>query len=150
MLGNAQRHELGKVLHDASAEAGRLGDRTVGTEHLTLALLANPDSPSATALGVSLSDARKALQALDFAALSAVGIDAPEPGPAASGRHRIRLTPGAREVMSGMHKGKWPRPLTGRHVLIELLQRRSPDPAAELLDALDIDRARVHAELLAT
>ena len=35
-----------------------------------------------------------------------------------------------------------------RTKLIELLQRPNPDPAAELLDALGIDRAAVHAQLL--
>src|SRR4051794_17030330 len=147
MLGNLKQHELGKVMLDASAEAQRLGDRTVGTEHLTLALLADPVSPSAKALGVSLSDARRALQRLDFAALSAVGIDAVEPGPAQAPRARIRLSPGAKSVLAGMHKGKWPKPLTGRHVLIELLGRHSPDPAAELMDALGIDRTQVRDRL---
>src|SRR5438105_3896402 len=141
MLGS-QNRELGKVIVGASAEAQRLGDRTIGTEHLTLALLADPASPSAKALGVSLSDARQALQTLDFAALSAVGIDAVEPGPARPARERIRLSPGAKSVLAGMHKSKWPRPLTGKHVLIELLGRHSPDPAAEVLDALGVDRAR--------
>ncbi len=96
MLVNLKQHELGKVMLDASAEAQRLGDRTVGTEHLTLALLADPVSPSAKALGVSLAEARKALQTLDFAALSAVGIDAVEPGPATAPRARIRLSPAQR------------------------------------------------------
>ena len=150
MLGSAQRHELGKVFYDASAEARRLGDRRVGTEHMALAMLIDPESPTAKALGVSLQDARKALQTLDFAALSAVGIDAVDPGPAIPARERIRLTPGARDVVAGIHKGKWPRPLTGSHVLIGLLGRHSPDPAADLLDALGVDRAAVHAQLLAT
>ena len=147
MLGNLKQHELGKVMLDASAEAQRLGDRTVGTEHLTLALLADPASTSAKALGVSLTEARKALQALDFAALSAVGIDAVEPGPVLPARARIRLSPGAKAVLAGVHKGKWPRPLTGRHILIELLGRDSPDPAAELMDALGIDRTQVRDRL---
>ena len=148
MLRSAQRHELGKVFYDASAEARRLGDRRVGTEHMVLAVLIDP-SPTAKALGVSLKDARKALHTLDFAALSAVGIDAVDPGPAIPARERIRLTRGARE-RRGIHQGKWPRPLTGSHVLIGLLARHSPDPAADLLDALGVDRAAVHAQLLAT
>ena len=149
MLGSTQRHEMGKVFRDASAEAQRMGDRRVGTEHMALAMLADPDSPTAKALGVSLSQARETLQTLDFAALSAVGIDVEDPGPALPARGRIRLTPGARQVLVGLHRPKRTS-LKAEHVLIGLLARKSPDPAAELLDALGVDRARVHAELLAT
>jgi len=34
-----------------------------------------------------------------------------------------------------------------QHVVFSLLSRRPPDPAAELLDALGVDRAQVRARL---
>jgi ATP-dependent Clp protease ATP-binding subunit ClpA len=150
MFGNTRYHEMGKVFRDASAEAQRMGDRRVGTEHVTLALLADPDSPTAKALGVTLAKARETLQSLDFAALAAVGIDAVDPGPALPARERIRLTPGVRDVVVSLHKDKPRKPLQAENILIELLARKSPDPAAELLDALGVDRAEVHAKLLAS
>jgi ATP-dependent Clp protease ATP-binding subunit ClpA len=67
MLSTAQRFGLGRVYRDATAEARRRGDRRVGTEHLALALLADPESVTARALGVSLTAARDALRALDLA-----------------------------------------------------------------------------------
>jgi ATP-dependent Clp protease ATP-binding subunit ClpA len=150
MFGNTQRNAMGKVFRDASAEAQRMGDRRIGTEHMTLAMLADPESATAKALGVSLTQARETLQSLDFAALAAVGIDAVDPGPALPARERVRLTPGVRDVLVSAHKEKPRKPLAARHILIGLLGRKSPDPAAELLDALGVNRAEVHARLLAS
>ena len=59
---------------DAREEARRRGDRKVGTEHLILGLLREP--VLAQALGCDLQTARDALDAMDHAALAAVGIGA--------------------------------------------------------------------------
>jgi ATP-dependent Clp protease ATP-binding subunit ClpA len=148
MFGNQQRQELGKVFEDASAEAQRLGDRRVGTEHIALAMLHDPDSVTAKALGVSLADAREALQTLDSAALAVVGIQAIEPGPAQPAKVRIRLTPAARETLNSLRFDRSAKPLRPQHVLLGLLGRASPDPVAELIDALGIDREQVRERLL--
>jgi Clp amino terminal domain, pathogenicity island component len=63
------------VLTSAAEEAGRRGDRRLGTDHLLLGLLHDADSSAARALGVSLESARGASDALDRAALAAVGVD---------------------------------------------------------------------------
>jgi Clp amino terminal domain, pathogenicity island component len=57
----------------AREEARRRGDRRVGTGHLVLGLLREPDV--AQVLGCDLGAAREALNALDRDALVAVGID---------------------------------------------------------------------------
>jgi hypothetical protein len=147
MFGSQQRQELGKVFHDASAEAQRMGDRRVGTEHVALALLADPDSATAKALGVSLDDARNTLQTLDSAALAAVGIRALDPGPVLPAKIRIRLTPGARDVFAGLRSNRSTKPSRPQHVLLGLLDCATPDPAAALIDALGIDRAQVRERL---
>jgi hypothetical protein len=147
MLGSRQRAEMGKVFIAASAEAQRMGDRRIGTEHLTLALLADPGSPTAKALAVTLAQARDTLLSLDHAALAAVGIDAVDPGPAAAPKTRIRLTPGARDVFGGLRGNHAGKPLQAQNVLLGLLDRRRPDPAAELLDALGVDRSQVRSRL---
>lgn len=147
MFGSQQRRELGRVFHDASAEAQRMGDNRVGTEHVTLALLSDPDSATARALGVSLIDARQALQSLDSTALAAVGIGAVDPGPVEPTRQRIRLTPATRQLFQDLRE---PKPSGPQQVLLGLLERRSPDPAAELLDQLGVDRAQVRARLHAS
>jgi ATP-dependent Clp protease ATP-binding subunit ClpA len=147
MFGSHQRQELGKVIHDASAEAQRMGDRRVGTEHVALALLADPDSATARALGVSLDDARNTLQTLDSAALGAIGIRALDPGPAVPAKLGIRLTPGARHVFARLPSNRSTKPPRPQHVLLGLLDCAKPDPAAELLDALGIDRDRVRERL---
>ena len=67
-----------EVLHawavylQASEEARRRGDRRTGTEHLLLALLEDPSIE--IMLGVSLQQARKALESLDHEALGALGL----------------------------------------------------------------------------
>jgi ATP-dependent Clp protease ATP-binding subunit ClpA len=150
MFKSPQRHELAKIFHTASAEAQRMGDHRVGTEHMTLALLADPDSPTAKALGVSLADAREALQTLDSEALAVVGIQAQDPGPAVPAKARIRLTPGARSVFSDLHTGRSIKPPRPQDLLLGLIGRAKPDPAAELLDALGVDRAEVRQRLEAS
>src|SRR5260221_9395240 len=77
------------VLTSATEEARRRGDRRLGTDHLLLGLLHDEDSAAAQALGVSLADARAASDALDRAALAAVGVQVKTLGegpPASFGR----------------------------------------------------------------
>ena len=56
----------------ASEEARRRGDRRTGTDHVLLALLEDP--PAEAMLGVSLQQARQALESLDHQALAALGM----------------------------------------------------------------------------
>jgi ATP-dependent Clp protease ATP-binding subunit ClpA len=141
------------VMTSATEEARRRGDRRLGTDHLLLGLLRDADSPAAKALGVSLADARAAVDRLDAAALAAVGVQAETLGagaPAPFGRRLPPLTSGAREVFKRAVDAARPA-RTGRidtaHFLLALLSLRRPDPAAELLDALGVDRAAVRQRL---
>jgi ATP-dependent Clp protease ATP-binding subunit ClpA len=141
------------VLTSAADEAGRRGDRRIGTDHLLLALLHDPTSASARALGVDLQAAREASDALDRAALAAVGIDVGHlgrPARAAKARRRPPLTSGARAVLvravNDARAGR-ARRIGTPHLLLGLLTRERPDPAAELLAALGVDPAEVRARL---
>jgi len=137
------------VLTSAIEEARRRGDSRLGTDHLLLGILHDEDSPEAQALGVSLGDARAASQALDVAALAAIGIEVQALGeepPVPFGRRLPPLSSGARAVFK--HAIDEARPVkSGRinttHFLLALLSLQRPDPAAELLDALGVDRAAV-------
>jgi hypothetical protein len=142
------RFGLGRIIIDASAAARSRGDRRVSTEHLLLALLAGPDRTATDALGTSLDAALRALDELDGQALAAVGLRGitAAPIPARVAR-RLPLTPGALSVFTGL--GRFSRgQRTGiRHVVLALLARRPPDPAAALLDALGADRAAAQRRL---
>jgi predicted ArsR family transcriptional regulator len=140
---------MGRVYLDAAAEARRRGDRRVSTEHVALALLTDADSVTARALGVSLAAARTALQELDRDVLARLGIEASFDGPVIPGRpkERLRLTPAAREVFTGLRHEADGEQLGIKHLLLALLRRERPDPAAELFDALDVDRAAVRDRL---
>ena len=149
----------------AREEARRRGDRRVGTEHLVLGLLREPDI--AQVLGCDLGAAREALDAMDRGALVAIGIDralgappVPTREPALGGRRpslkavladRLPMTPVAKRVLEQSGKGRHRRPAESRWslhaVLAALLSLAPPDPGAALLDALDIDRAGVSARL---
>jgi ATP-dependent Clp protease ATP-binding subunit ClpA len=141
------------VLASATEEARRRGDHRLGTDHLLLGLLHDGDSLAAKALGVSLADARAASDALDVAALAAVGIQVDALGggpPAPFGRRLPPLTSGARAVVKRAIEEA--RPIrSGRieatHFLLALLSLQRPDPAAELLDTLGADRALVRQRL---
>jgi hypothetical protein len=156
----------------AREEARRRGDRRVGTEHVVLGLLHEPEV--AEMLGRDLGAARDALDSLDRAALVAVGIDraldappVPTREPALGSRRAIvkaaltdhlPMTPVAKRVMEASGKGRrgaggsgapWdPSPRWSvEQVLVALLALAPPDPAAALLDALQIDRDRIRARL---
>lgn len=131
-----------RVLTSAAEEAHRRGDRRIGTDHMLLGLLHDP--AAAKLLGVRLEDARDASSDLDRAALAAVGfeaqaLDAPIP---VRSRRRPPFTSGAREVLKrGVDEARAvkSRHIEARHLLLGILTRERPDPAAELLAAMDVD-----------
>jgi hypothetical protein len=147
---------------DAREEARRRGDRKVGTEHLILALLREP--VLAQALGCDLQTARDALDAMDHDALAAVGIGAAFNAPpipieepvkrssrqtfTAVLRDHLPMTPAAKTALEESHKEK----RRGHHdfpqqVLLTVLELNPPDPAAELIAALGVDRAAARQRL---
>jgi Clp amino terminal domain, pathogenicity island component len=145
----------------ASEEARRRGDRRVGTDHLLLALFEDPSIE--TVLGVSLQQAREALESLDREALGALGLgpgaDAPElpmrPVPKkprirdVAKRDRFRMTPAAKKVLEEAYKPKGHRKLqvSGPEVLAQILALQPPDSAAVLLGALGVNTSDALHEL---
>ena len=134
-------YNFGATYYDARDEAIRRGDRTIGTEHMVLAMLIDPASPAAKALGCDLATAHRALDALDIEALAAIGV---EPGLTAGPvtvrtRGRLRLTPAAKAIFTGIHDARKNRGAGLGTALGALLDLPRPDPAAELLAALGVD-----------
>jgi hypothetical protein len=151
----------------AREEARRRGDRKVGTEHLLLALLSEPDLSGV--LDVTIEEARAALDALDLQAFAAIGLDARlELPPVPSTRSaelprkptfravlkgRLPMTPTAKKTLEASRKGtRRGRAHPGtryvaKNVLAALLELERPDPAAELLAALDLDPAAIRERL---
>lgn len=153
---------FGKLLEDArwpvlvwaSEEARSRGDRRIGTLDVLLAVLHDSDSGAAQALGVDLNSARAADAALDRKALAAVGIHARGfgPLPGSEGKRGILpLTSGARAVvkraMQEAHQVKYRR-ISTTHLLLALLACDAPDPAAELLEELGVDRSAVRERVV--
>jgi len=147
---------------DAREEARRRGDRKVGTEHLLLGLLSEP--VLAQAVGCDLQTARDTLDAMDHDALAAVGIGAAfnappipidepitrpsKPTLKAVLRDRLPLTPAAKKALEDSWKERRHRryiPL--QQVLLTVLELDPPDPAAELITALGVDRAAARQRL---
>lgn len=142
-----------QLLTAATEEARRRGDRRLGTDHLLLGLLHDANSPVAKALGVSLADARAAVQELDATALAGVGIESQplhDKSPGLIGRGFPPLTSGARAALKRAIDDADPfrsGRLEATHFLLALLSLQLPDPAAELLDALGVDPAAVRRRL---
>jgi ATP-dependent Clp protease ATP-binding subunit ClpA len=134
-------YSVGATYYDARDEAIRRGDRTVGTEHLVLALLVDPDSPTAQALDRDLEAARIALEALDAQALAAIGIQSEMTARPVAIRPpgRLRLTPAAKAIFTSSGDTRKARGPGLGAVLSALLDLPRPDPAAELLAALGVD-----------
>jgi ATP-dependent Clp protease ATP-binding subunit ClpA len=134
----------------SAAEARRRGDRRIGTDHLLMGLLHDPGS--AGVLGVTVEAAREKSDALDSAALAAIGIDLDGYSPSPKIRVGIRtpFTSGSRSVMERtlrMTTAERSRRITPKHLLLALLERPEPDPAATLLIELGVDRAEVTRRL---
>jgi ATP-dependent Clp protease ATP-binding subunit ClpA len=151
------------LLSSAVQEATGRGDRRVGTDHLLLAVLREPDSGPARALGVGLAAARDAEEALDQVALAAIGVgadvltaagpgDLPGARPAVgrAALHRLGLSHGARSVLKravDLARAARSGQVEAGHFLLALLELQRPDPAAELLASLGVDRDAVRARL---
>ena len=146
-----ERFGLGRIYQLGTDEALSCGDRRIGTEHVLAALLVDPESAPARALGITLAELRAGQRELDRRALAAVGIAGPYSGPPlpVRQRERLRLTPAAKGVFKGLRaeaKAEGDR-LGVRHVLLLLLALQPPDPAAELLNHLGVDRQQVRNRL---
>jgi hypothetical protein len=144
----------------AGEEARRRGDRRAGTDHMLLALFEDPSIEAV--LGVSLQQARQALDSLDREALGAMGLapgtDAP-PLPMHAvpkqprlrdvmQKDRLRLTPTAKKVIERASKPNRRRlQVTAQQVLAQILALQSPDPAAVLLGALGVNESEVRRRL---
>ena len=128
----------------ASEEARRRGDRRTGTDHVLLALLEDPSIE--VVLGVSLQQARQALESLDQEALGALGLGSGTDAPPLPMRavpkkprlrdlmqkDRLRMTPAAKKVLEEASKPTvggsrsrpsrcWPRSSLSNH---QILRRR--------------------------
>ena len=131
-------------------EARRRGDRRIGTDHLLLGLLHDPGS--AKVLGVSVEDARKTSADLDRKALEAIGIDLGGYTPSPKFRPGVRtpFTSGSRSVIERtlrLTTADKARRITPKYLMLALLERQQPDPAAALFAEWGVDRAEVARRL---
>jgi hypothetical protein len=145
----------------ACEEARRRGDRRTGTDHLLLALLENPSIEFV--LGVSLQQARQALESLDLEALGAVGLESGTDAPPlpmrsvpkkprfrdVAQKDRLRMAPAAKKVLEGAVKSNRRKSqVTAQQVLAQILSLQPPDPAAVLLGALGVNTSEVRRRLV--
>lgn len=138
------------AVEDARFEAGRRGDRRIGTEHLLLAVL--NDAGLAQAVGADAGAARTAADELDRRALAGIGftLQGAAPARAATVPRHMPLTPGAKDTLKRTlthATAEKSKTITSRHMLLALLDRPDPDPAAALLAALSVDAEQVRQRL---
>ena len=144
----------------ASEEARRRGDRRTGTDHVLLGLLEDPSID--VVLGVSLQQARQALESLDQEALGALGMGSATDAPplpmravpkkptirAVMKKDRLRMTPAAKKVLEEAVKPmRRKTQVTAEQVLAQILTLHPPDPAAVLLGALGANTSEVRRRL---
>ena len=112
-------------------------------------------------MGVSLQQARQALESLDHEALGALGMgsgtDAPPlpmravpktPTIRAVLKDRLRMTPAAKKVLEEAVKPmRRKTQVTAQQVLAQILTLQPPDPAAVLLGALGVNTSDALQEL---
>ena len=144
----------------ASEEARRRGDRRTGADHVLLALLEDPSIE--VVLGVSLQQARQALESLDREALGALGMVSGTDAPAlplravpkkprlrdVATKDRLRMTPAAKKVLEEAVKpNRRKLQVMAQQVLAQILILQPPDPAAVLLGALGVNTSEVRRRL---
>ncbi len=153
-------HHAWAIYLRAGEEARRRGDRRTGTDHVLLALLDDPSIE--VALGVSLQQARRALESLDQEALGALGMGSGTDAPPLPMRavpkkptfrdvmrkDRLRMTPAAKKVLENAAKpNRRKLQLTAQQVLAQILTLQPPDPSAVLLDVLGVNTSEVRRRL---
>jgi ATP-dependent Clp protease ATP-binding subunit ClpA len=153
-------HHAWAIYLQACEEARRRGDRRTGTDHVLLALLEDPSIEAA--LGVSLQQARQALESLDQEALGALGMGSSTDAPPLPMRavpkkprirdvmrnDRLRMTPAAKKVLENAAKpNRRKLQLTAQQVLAQILTLQLPDPAAVLLGALGVNTSEIQQRL---
>ena len=153
-------HHAWAIYLRASEEARRRGDRRTGTDHLLLALLEDPSIEAV--LGVTLQQARQALESLDHEALGALGMVFGTDAPAlpmravpkkprlrdAAKKDRFRMTPAAKKVLEeAVRPNRRKLQVTAQQVLAQILILQPPDPAAVLLGALGVNTPEVRRRL---
>jgi hypothetical protein len=125
-----------------------------------LALLEDPSIE--VVLGVSLQQARQALESLDHEALGALGLGSGTDAPPLPMRavpkkprirdvmqkDRLRPTPAAKKVLEEAVKpNRRKTQVTAQQVLAQILTLQPPDPAAVLLGALGVNTSDALHEL---
>jgi ATP-dependent Clp protease ATP-binding subunit ClpA len=153
-MPRATKDARSRVLAIAGEEAQRRGDARIGSEHLLLALLHDPDTLATRALDVDRAAAHAALVELDRMALAAIGIELPHlhADVAVHSRRRPPLTSGARAVLHRAATAATSvraRTVQTRHLLLGVLDCKPPDPAARLLTAVGVDPAAAKRRLTA-
>jgi hypothetical protein len=148
------------ICMQAGEEARRRGDRRYGTDHILLALLENPSIEAV--LGVSLQQARQALDSLDHEALGALGLGSGTGAPELPMRavpkkprirdlarkDRLRITPAAKKVLEeAVRPNRRKIQVTAQQLLAQILTLQPPDPAAVLLGALGVTASEVQSRL---
>jgi hypothetical protein len=147
----------------AREEARRRGDRRVGTEHLVLGLLHEPEI--ACVFGTTVQAGRDMLDYLDREAVASLGIgsfpdipplparDVPaRPTLRAVLKDRLPMTPPAKlvleEAANPMRQGR--HRITAERVVLRILDLPPSDPAALLLAGLETDPTEVRRRIKAT
>lgn len=145
----AEKSPFAVAVKAAAEEARQRGDRRIGTEHLLLGLLAATDL-----LGVEPAAARRALAELDAAALRAIGLEVGAAPLTRPRRHpavaATALTSSARAAINQAIRSTTRKNRNSRapaRLLLALLGQERPDPVAELLDHLGVDRVACRARI---
>ena len=136
-----------QVVAASADEAALRGDRRIGTDHLLLGLLHDP--ATAALVGVDVDTARARLQDLDRSALEAIGITGADHVAAVPiSRGSAQPTSGFRAILPlayTLAATERSRRVDPRHLLLAILTRDEPDPAATLLASLQVPAATVRA-----
>ena len=152
--------EARRVVAYAQEEAAGHASEAIGQEHLLLGLLRARTSPAAAALGragVTIAEARQAVDRLFEASLESIGVSLDEVRersgaaltPTAVSRARLPFSPAAKRTLEqalDTARARGDRHIGAEHVLLALLEDERGD-SARLLAAIDVEPAAIRRAL---
>ena len=139
------------IWRDAGLESLRRQDGYVGSEHILLALLSNPNGIGVAVTGISLEEAREALHRMDDQALAAIGISIEAPDSMDKRRHgRMSVTDSVKRTLADARREaerRGAKAIDTRHFMLAIVNADRPNLALRLLEELGRDPAHIRAQL---
>jgi len=139
------------IWRDAGLESVRRQDGYIGSEHILLALLSNPNGVGVAVTGIHLEDAREALHRLDDQALASIGISVEAPDSMGRRRQsRMSVTDSVKRTLADARREaerRGAKTIDTRDFMLAIVNADRPNLGLRLLEELGCDPKKIRTAL---